>query len=410
MEWVRINIVLKTLKNLEIKYINALKDFLIKNKNYYEELANIKKEYLLEPQKKFNIFTAFSDFYYRENFQSDILKYILDPYTDEIGNREYLLTFFDYIKNMQKEHDNDIPFPNLRNISVVREEGHIDILIHDDKNAIIIENKLNYAADRPNQLARYLEYVKNKKNLEIKYIIYLSPDEYKYPDLESFDENYEKYKSEIKKKLVVIPGINRKGKYSLIEFLNKCLEKTKSNTGKVFIEHFISLIKRNLGGIKTMEIEKKILKEIFSKRENIEILNDLVEIWSKRKELLGQIIFEAITEQLDFTVSDEPTEAYKEIEKNQDLKLGIGGDKYGFWYGISYNTTEKKKIPILKEAFKKVLSDNFFSKNSEDVASDDEWGAWRYCNFNMPKTIDEQINEIKQILSYLEKKVKEESL
>ena len=56
-------------------------------------------------------------------------------------------------------------------------KGRIDLLISEiDKYAIIIENKINLADDQHNQLARYIEEVKNNRNYKIDniFIIYLS--------------------------------------------------------------------------------------------------------------------------------------------------------------------------------------------------------------------------------------------
>ena len=51
----------------------------------------------------FNIFSAISDTYKKENYCSDILKLILDPNTDEIGNPKYLYEFLLFIGISEKE-------------------------------------------------------------------------------------------------------------------------------------------------------------------------------------------------------------------------------------------------------------------------------------------------------------------
>lgn len=58
----------------------------------------------------------------------------------------------------------------------VNEMGRIDLLIHEKgKYALIFENKINNAGDQPNQIARYIEFVKSLGYEEEQiYILYLS--------------------------------------------------------------------------------------------------------------------------------------------------------------------------------------------------------------------------------------------
>ena len=103
----------------------------------------------------FNIFTSIAEYYWYENLHSDILKNILDPFTPVIGNPEFLKCFLELIEIDPKTF-------NYQSASVKREAEKIDLLIYDEKSAIIIENKINFACDQPNQLPRYYEKINNK--------------------------------------------------------------------------------------------------------------------------------------------------------------------------------------------------------------------------------------------------------
>lgn len=79
----------------------------------------------------------------------------MDPFTPVIGNPEILKCFLELIEIDPKTF-------NYQSASVEREAEKIDLLIYDEKSAIIIENKINFACDQPNQFPRYYEKIKNK--------------------------------------------------------------------------------------------------------------------------------------------------------------------------------------------------------------------------------------------------------
>src|SRR5208337_3472131 len=71
---------------------------LYKNK----ELASISEDYNECSNRKvdygFNLFILISDKYYQENFHSDILKALLDPYEKHEEGYAFLYQFLDYIR------------------------------------------------------------------------------------------------------------------------------------------------------------------------------------------------------------------------------------------------------------------------------------------------------------------------
>jgi hypothetical protein len=86
------------------------------NKNYIGGMTKLDKDYAIEKNINFNIFTSLTNYYYRENMHSDILKLIFDPYTEKIGNIKYIELFKNFIeKRLNKEID-----LNLRKVKIER--------------------------------------------------------------------------------------------------------------------------------------------------------------------------------------------------------------------------------------------------------------------------------------------------
>jgi hypothetical protein len=155
------------------------------NKNYQleelitPELLNLVVDSIALKSKqvqnlKFNFFSLTSDFYYRENYHSFILKAFL----------EHPLFIRCFIETLSKNYPHITIFEkDYLDIEVLREVGRIDIWVRDltTKKCIVIENKINDAVDMEKQLPRYVSYVKESQ-YEIDAIIYLSIDGKKAPD------------------------------------------------------------------------------------------------------------------------------------------------------------------------------------------------------------------------------------
>jgi hypothetical protein len=159
------------------KHISAIDTFLGKTKKLHKNYTERNKN---KTEIGFNVFTISSDFYYRENFHSDIVKSFLNPQEKHNEGSKYLHTFIDLIN--KKNNQIEIQKKDFENSIVEREKHNIDILITDEysKKAIIIENKINNAVDQQRQLPRYVDIV--KKEFEIVAIVYLTLNSSKRPD------------------------------------------------------------------------------------------------------------------------------------------------------------------------------------------------------------------------------------
>ncbi len=374
------------------KIIETLKPFMVR-------LNEIRKDYRLDENIGFNIFTSISDIYYRENFHSDILKNILDPNTEEIGNLEFIKIF---LKILKLEDSLD-----LKEIKISREKGHIDILIYDNEKAIIIENKINKAKDQPNQLARYFQYVKTTRQLNVIAIIYLRIDPNKKVDF-NFDSEFKEYIDEIKRKTIYINVIDIPNSITpqlVRDFFDQILSLKLNDLSNIYLSQYRNLLKHLGGSIMTSNVDKEIIKEIYSDKTKIDVVRNLVSIWNKKNEILGFLILDLIKEKYpDFL--PHPDDENNTIIKKLDNDISIGIDK-DLSYGFVYTNDRKKGIPSDKEAsLKNILNEEEFANNSKDVQTNNYW-VWRYF------IIDDLLEDIQIItarlitnLNSLEKKYK----
>ena len=122
----------------------------------------------------YNLFTISSYNSYLENFHSDIIASLLNPYGLHQQGNTFLCLFVEFLN---KCYNVDIQLSDFQNVLVTREIGRIDIWIRDEvsKQCIIIENKINNAQDMEDQIIRYSEYSETN-NYEVKAIVYLSLD------------------------------------------------------------------------------------------------------------------------------------------------------------------------------------------------------------------------------------------
>ena len=250
-------------------------------KGYKEAKDKIEDEFNLDLNNNFNFFEAISDTYKKENLHSDLMKQILDPTTKEIGNISYLKSFLEIIEVIDD-------FGDLRNVKVERERNRIDILIANEKKAIIIENKINNAPDQDKQLERYYNIVSPaKKVIKIVYITLSSQDNCEPSNLKGYGDS-----ETIEKLLIHLPAVSKDTKKkSLINWLDECIKKTpENNIGKIFLEQYKQLLAYLGGNVLMLENKENCIKKIFNNKGNLEIAKDLVDIWKNKAEHLCSAI------------------------------------------------------------------------------------------------------------------------
>lgn len=260
-----------SMNNYNIEVINLISNLEKENIKRYEDI--LKKQ---DKKLDFNIFDIITDKWKKENFHSEILKFLLENYEVFFNNFLELINIKD-----KKEY---------LNAEITNEEARIDILIKSEKKAIIVENKINWAKDMPEQLFRYYNECKYSKGLEVDRIVYLSPNSSKEPA----DDSVKEIPKELIKTIVGFDGSEN----DLVSCLEKSRDKLKENLEKTknnldsedfnklfFINHYIEILKRTgVGDMST--IKSNFSKEIIEKYKNgdniFEKLNYIIEMCSDK--------------------------------------------------------------------------------------------------------------------------------
>ncbi len=266
-----------SMNNYNIEVINLISNLEKENIERYKDILKKQGDKL-----DFNIFDIITDKWKKENFHSEILKFLLENYEVFFNNFLELVNIKD-----KKEYSNS---------EITNEEARIDILIKSEKKAIIVENKINWAKDMPEQLFRYYNECKYNKGLEVDRIVYLSPNSSKEPA----DDSVKEIPKELIKTIVGFDGSEN----DLVSCLEKSRDKLKENLEKTknnfdsenfhklfFINHYIEILKRTgAGDMSEVELNffKEIMekyktdKDIFKKIKYIgEMYNNLLEIKNK---------------------------------------------------------------------------------------------------------------------------------
>lgn len=142
-------------KNIIQQHCLEIEKFLKRTKHLHKDYT---ENYNNRTDIGFNVFTLSSDFYYRENFHSDIIKAFLSPIEKHNEGNKYLDLFIDLLN---KTNNSKVSKGDFQGATVEREKHDIDLLITDEesKKAIIVENKINNATDQQRQLPRYVNII-----------------------------------------------------------------------------------------------------------------------------------------------------------------------------------------------------------------------------------------------------------
>jgi len=226
-------------------------------KCFLEQSSPICREYERSRQQdqddSFNVFYLISDLYYRENFHSDIIAFLLDTTEKHGDGDKFLSAFISFLQDIGCKRINQ---EDYKDATAVREEDRIDILIKSEssKRAIIIENKINDAGDMPRQLPRYYDYVTNELKYQVEAIVYLPLNHDKTPDQTGWTADD---RSHVLPLLKTIPAYD-KSDYNIVDNWLHPLESIASNVDVLsMICQYSRLIKQlNSNNMDTVILEK----------------------------------------------------------------------------------------------------------------------------------------------------------
>lgn len=130
-------------------------------KRYFE------KQYNEKSGSDFCIFSALHNITDERQLHSRFIAYLLSSKSQHGVGNKFLQSFMKLVLG-EIEFDCD-------DCTVKTEYKDIDIFIYNNKQAVIIENKI-YAGDQPRQLERYCQIIKNERKGKEIFIVYLTLD------------------------------------------------------------------------------------------------------------------------------------------------------------------------------------------------------------------------------------------
>jgi hypothetical protein len=385
--------------------------FLENIKPLTDEIEKIRNEYHFKEQEQFNIFTAISDQYKKENLHSDILKLLLGKNENEYLNDFYTLVK-DINKNSKKKPISDIELDDT--FKVEREENRIDISIYNKRYGIIIENKINNAEDRDDQLARY--YNKLYPAKEIAAIVYIPPINYTHePPLNDFEDKEKGIKIEAKtinEKLVILPVIAKDKKDIIHGFLDVIAEKEHDDDiMRVFIKQYSDFLKNWGGDIMASKKRNELLKELLKTKDSVQMTQNIVGVYNNR--VIGEIIAEKLCDiKGDIKL--------KQLKHDPDVYEKKIPNTAGTYVNFRITDTDKKDKPCYIGIWWEEKHKKIWQKRVKEILTNDEidcifkegkdgYEAWKEIDFLKlrSKTIEYYINLVVTDIKRIEKKCKE---
>lgn len=254
--------------------------------DYSKKKQEVYAEHDIQNTTSFSIFTEFFGNFYMENPNSDILKTILDPNTKEIGRKFYLEEFVKFLGLTDEQFDCNTDY------EVSREENRIDLLIKNENQAIIIENKIYNAIDQVNQLARYMQYVEKELGIKNYTVVYMPlMNDGKLPPLDQYDNKFQQYVEKLKKELKIIYFVDEE-KSIAENFLPACIErineeerqnpnmKETCESARTFIKHYKIMLKHLGGEAYMISTNNELIEKILSNKENYEAAWNFITFWN----------------------------------------------------------------------------------------------------------------------------------
>ena len=380
------------MKNIEQQFDNIL-DFNNRltddSKNNFQELLifldDFNKIYKEEEKKLPYHINLIDELHANENAHSRILEKLLQQQKPTNKKYEILESFLEFIKEKyyNKEDFNKI---NIQKPQITQEKERIDLWIRDFDYTIVLENKVAWASDQPNQLERYIDITKKygfKDKEEQIYVLYLPPTYEKEPTKQTWGKYY---KSDIRTKRylnlsfkddilpwlknLVLPNIRLKDKYlsSSIEQYIDHLEgkfslRTINNTMNMELQSFIreTLRVNYIESEKALEIVSIKIQEMENALTQLNTIKE--DIQKELDEKYFSMCYEELKQQNLAVV--RKVENYPEyfprsvgIKIVNNLTVWIGKDfgVKGEWF-CQLNSNDKKTMlsEELKNEFKDVV-------------------------------------------------------
>lgn len=368
--------------------MNTLLDF-TQLDYFLKEIALFNKAQIpLREREKFNIFTIIRNGHEEVGLHSKFLFELLSP---EGSHKKKALFLKLFIKQLGVDF-------RLENVEVFCEKNNIDLLIQNNSQAIIIENKIN-AGDQPEQLSRYYNIVYSSKIKDI-HIVYLSLD-----GKEPSQQSIENLPDDIKDNRLY----NKSYKKFINPWLSLCVKECATQPE---IRETIVQYKQLLNHL-TMSNdikEREALLNFLGKGDNMKQAQYIADNWIHMKWHTEWEFWNELAAQkpeylkmyipIDkFLYSDEFLNGVIHSSRNRDFEYGIAfklfeykneevcfmieRGEHGLDYGlfVNYIDNDKKKYLIHDTGIKDYL--NSETSNGENGNEDSPWIHWKYPKHNI---------------------------
>jgi len=280
-------------------------------------------------EASYNLFTISSYNSYLENFHSDIIGSLLNPYANHKQGSDFLFIFIDFLNNF---HDLRIDKNDFSNADVTRETGKLDVWIKDSssRKSIIIENKINNAADMEDQLDRYWRYAQTKNSYAVEAIVYLTIDGRKKAPTAQNPINH-----------IVrnIEALSSEPNNLVLGWLEPCLAVATNLDSSTFIYQYIKLIKHLAN--RSMETTTMLeLYDFISAENGFQTLDTIVTMYREMTQFRADQFSKQVTHNGPFRKQSRYKPMYILFEdyfyQDNRLKLDVwfvenGGAEIVFW-------------------------------------------------------------------------------
>lgn len=312
------------------------------------------------------------------------------------------------------------------NMQVKAEERHIDVKLDNDKETIIIENKINKAPDRDKQLFSYAEDIKKNHPKRSIFVMYLSCDG--TPPGDNSIRNNDKTIYDI------IGGKDHLLTYSykkdILQWLKRYLESIK-NEEQYYTEYIKSSLIQYIDYLEyyfktgtkyepmNKELDKYLINELGledlplaktielldNKIDNLENLRERLEALSnKYQEKQNKEYFKQWYKECVSIIGDNIT-----IRKTDDYEFGFSfkfrrtefsciismeDNEQPYYWGISGTDSDKNSKPRIFEDLKNYILDS----NKGFTNAEDNSDQWVIANYAAPDEIVERFTTLAQLI------------
>lgn len=223
-----------------------------------EAIRSFNKKQAKKSFNGLNIFEMVSDIYHRENMHSDVLQVLLSTNANHAEKDKYLKLFL----KLLSECPNKIDLNQWNtNIVVSREEGRRDITIQGNKQAIIIENKINNAEDTTNQIPSYYYQLKDI-GIEVDAIVYLTLSQGKEPDRTTWEIKKESDEHDINRKLICIRTFDGTPNDLISGWLTPCIKATTNQNNIAVLKQYRAILQKLSQNLLDMDYMDEFVKQL----------------------------------------------------------------------------------------------------------------------------------------------------